>query len=98
MSKDKIHVGVVFGGDSGEHNVSIQSARNVINALSIGINSNRFEVVSIYIDQKGRWWDSQIAKKALKEGIALEDERLHSENVLLTGFTKLPKEAEKIDI
>lgn len=47
----KIRVGVVFGGKSAEHEVSLQSARNVISALS----PDRFEVVLIGIDKSGKW-------------------------------------------
>lgn len=47
----KIRVGVIFGGRSGEHEVSIISAQSIINA----INKNKYEVVSIFIDKKGKW-------------------------------------------
>jgi len=47
----KIRVGVIFGGRSAEHEVSLQSARNVVSAL----NPERFEVVLIGIDKAGRW-------------------------------------------
>lgn len=47
----KIRVGVVFGGKSGEHEVSIQSARAVIDNL----NPDQFEVLPIGIDKAGTW-------------------------------------------
>ena len=47
----KIRVGVIFGGRSGEHDVSLRSARAVIGAL----DPERFEVVPIGIDRQGRW-------------------------------------------
>jgi D-alanine-D-alanine ligase len=47
----KLRVGVLFGGRSAEHEVSLQSARNVIAA----IDSKKFEVVPILITQEGRW-------------------------------------------
>ncbi len=47
----KIRVGVIFGGRSAEHEVSLQSARNVISAL----NPERFEVALIGIDKAGKW-------------------------------------------
>ena len=49
---DKIKVGIVFGGKSAEHEVSLQSAKNVIEA----IDKNKYEVVLIGIDQKGKWY------------------------------------------
>jgi D-alanine-D-alanine ligase len=47
----KIRVGVVFGGRSAEHEVSLQSARNVLEAL----DREKYEPVLIGIDREGRW-------------------------------------------
>ena len=64
-------VGVVFGGASQEHNVSIKSASTVLNALQSGRNSTKFTVIPIYIDLEGRWWSGKIAYKVLKKGKSL---------------------------
>ena len=48
---ERIRVGIIFGGRSAEHEVSILSARNVLAAL----DRTRFEPVLIGIDQDGRW-------------------------------------------
>ncbi|MDP3956056.1 MAG: D-alanine--D-alanine ligase [bacterium] len=50
MSK-KIRVGILFGGKSAEHEVSLQSAKNVADA----INKDKYEVSLIGIDKSGRW-------------------------------------------
>jgi len=47
----KIRVGVIFGGRSGEHEVSVRSARTVIEAF----DRERYEVVPISISKEGRW-------------------------------------------
>ncbi len=47
----KIRVGIIFGGRSAEHEISILSARNVLAAL----DAERFEPVLIGIDKRGRW-------------------------------------------
>jgi D-alanine-D-alanine ligase len=47
----KIRVGVLFGGRSAEHEVSLQSAKNIIDA----INTHKYEAVLIGIDKKGQW-------------------------------------------
>ncbi len=47
----RLRVGVIFGGQSGEHEVSLASARSVIAALDPG----RYEVVPIGITHSGRW-------------------------------------------
>src|SRR5881409_4173953 len=47
----KIRVGVIFGGRSGEHEVSLRSAESVLKAL----DRNKYEVVPIGITHEGRW-------------------------------------------
>lgn len=47
----KLRVGILFGGKSAEHEVSIQSARNIFEAL----DKAKFEPVLIKIDREGKW-------------------------------------------
>lgn len=47
----KLRVGIIFGGRSGEHEVSLRSARSIIDAL----DRSRFEPVLLGIDPDGRW-------------------------------------------
>ncbi|MGY2293356.1 D-alanine--D-alanine ligase [Pseudomonas sp. SDO528_S397] len=47
----KLRVGIIFGGRSAEHEVSLQSARNIVDAL----DRSRFEPVLIGIDKAGHW-------------------------------------------
>ena len=64
----KIRVGVLFGGRSAEHEVSLQSAKNIIAA----IDTNKYEVVLIGIDKKGRWHlneESRFLLAATKSGL-----------------------------
>lgn len=49
--EQKLRVGILFGGQSAEHEISILSARNVLAAL----DPERFEPVLIGIDKSGRW-------------------------------------------
>ena len=51
MTEAKIRVGILFGGQSAEHEISILSARNVLAALDL----TRFEPLLIGIDKDGRW-------------------------------------------
>lgn len=48
---NKIRVAVLYGGRSAEHEISLQSATNVMQYL----DPNRFEIVPIGIDKKGKW-------------------------------------------
>lgn len=47
----KKRVGIIFGGKSAEHEVSLQSAKNIVEA----IDKDRFDVTLIGIDKKGQW-------------------------------------------
>lgn len=47
----RIRVGLIFGGKSAEHEVSLQSARNILDAL----DPQRFEPVLIGVDKQGQW-------------------------------------------
>jgi D-alanine-D-alanine ligase len=51
MSERRLRVGVIFGGRSGEHEVSVMSARGILKAL----DPARFEAVPIGIGRDGRW-------------------------------------------
>lgn len=54
----KIKVGIIFGGRSAEHEVSVKSAKNVMAA----IDKKKYEVVLIGIDKNGRWFMIDNAK------------------------------------
>jgi len=62
----KVRVGVVFGGRSGEHEVSLASAASVLNA----IDRSRFEPVPIGITTEGRWLSGGDPLRALSEAAA----------------------------
>jgi D-alanine-D-alanine ligase len=49
--KKKLRVGLIYGGKSGEHEVSLQTAKAVIGAFDF----TRYEVVPFYITPEGRW-------------------------------------------
>lgn len=62
----KVTVGILFGGNSAEHEVSIVSASNVAKAL----NKKRYRVVPIYITRRGEWRVGAVASRVLKGGAA----------------------------
>ena len=47
----KIRLGILFGGKSAEHEVSLQSAKNVIEA----VDREKYDLVLITIDKQGQW-------------------------------------------
>ena len=58
----KVRVGILFGGRSGEHEVSLLSAASVVNA----IDKTKYEVVPIGITKDGRWLTAEHAEKLLR--------------------------------
>jgi D-alanine-D-alanine ligase len=58
----KLRVGILFGGRSGEHEVSLLSAASVVNA----IDKTKYEVVPIGITRDGRWLTAEHAERLLK--------------------------------
>ena len=59
----RLRVGVLFGGRSGEHEVSLASAASVIRAL----DPEKYEAVPIGIAKDGRWLVSNSAQKMLPD-------------------------------
>ena len=59
----KIRVGVLFGGRSAEHEVSLQSAKNIIEAL----DREKYDIVLIGIDREGGWHLTNSARFLLNE-------------------------------
>jgi D-alanine-D-alanine ligase len=57
----KLRIGVLFGGRSGEHEVSLLSAASVLNA----IDKKKFDVVPIGIDKSGKWVTDSHAERLL---------------------------------
>ena len=69
----RIKVGVLFGGRSGEHEVSLLSAASVLKA----INPEKYEVVPIGITKEGRWVTAGHAERLLRGETAAEDRGRH---------------------
>src|SRR5438309_10291832 len=62
--KKKIRVGVVFGGRSGEHDVSLRSAASILES----IDRKKYDVVAIGITKEGRWVTGADAQRLLDGG------------------------------
>jgi D-alanine-D-alanine ligase len=70
----KIRVGILFGGRSGEHEVSLLSAASVLDA----IDKDKYEVVPIGITKDGRWLTAEHAEDLLQGKIVLESRQLRA--------------------
>ena len=69
---EKLRVGILFGGRSGEHEVSLLSAASVFNA----IDKDKYEVVPIGITKDGRWLTAEHAENLLTGKLVLEPRNL----------------------
>ncbi len=98
----KIVVGVIFGGKSGEHEVSVVSASSIIK----GLNKDKYEIVPIYISKEGVWNVPSNSIKFLKEKKLLPDDiesilnpLIHSNDpVELLKINKSDKKDRVLDI
>jgi D-alanine-D-alanine ligase len=61
--KKRLRVGILFGGRSGEHEVSLASAASVIR----GLDPDKYEAVPIGITKEGHWLVGSGAQKMLPE-------------------------------
>ncbi len=66
----KLRVGLVFGGRSGEHEVSLVSA----SAVAAALDRSRYDIVSMAIDRAGRWADAATAAGVLAAAAARPDQ------------------------
>ena len=58
-------IGLIFGGHSNEHEISISSAKTVFQAFNAEINNPRFTVRAFYIDKFGVWRNCDLSEKIL---------------------------------
>lgn len=63
----KLRVGLLFGGCSGEHEVSLRSAQAI--AAGLQQNSAQYELTPIYIQKDGRWQSGELAQQVLAAGV-----------------------------
>ncbi|UKO99591.1 D-alanine--D-alanine ligase family protein [Nostoc sp. UHCC 0870] len=89
---NKLRVGLLFGGRSGEHEVSISSARAIAKALSAAENANKYEILPFYIQKNGRWLAGEAPQQVLQSGVPVLDAPNSSsgESHDLVSNTKIP--------
>jgi D-alanine-D-alanine ligase len=61
----KLRVGLLFGGCSGEHEVSLASAHAIAQALTTHQNIDKYELLPFYIHKDGRWQAGDLAQQIL---------------------------------
>jgi D-alanine-D-alanine ligase len=69
MRDNKLKVGVLFGGRSGEHEISLLSARAILSAM----NPDKYEVIQVGITHDGLWLIGENVLEKFSEGNSLND-------------------------
>jgi D-alanine-D-alanine ligase len=91
----KQRVGLLFGGRSGEHEVSVTSARAIARALGEGNNRDKYEVMPFYIRKDGAWTDPATAAQVLDSGKPLV---LADTPIDRAALWQFPTEAALVDV
>ena len=103
MGIKKIRVGIIFGGRSGEHEVSFCSASSIIKA----IDKDKYTVVPIGITKEGRWISPRDSELALQSGkiegkntVILLNDSFSKSLVCIDNNQRLDKSSalEKLDV
>jgi len=103
MGIKKIRVGIIFGGRSGEHEVSFCSASSIIKA----IDKDKYTLVPIGITKEGRWISPQDSELALQSGkidgkntVILLNDSFSKSLVCIDNNQRLDKSSalEKLDV
>jgi D-alanine-D-alanine ligase len=95
--KKRLRVGVLFGGRSGEHEVSLSSAASVIR----GLDPEKYEAVPIGITKSGQWLVSAGAQKMLPEVLKSGERVLLSSDPSLAALVPLDVArggAQRVDV
>ena len=77
----KIRVGVVFGGRSGEHEISLRSAESVLRSL----DPNKYDVVPIGITHEGKWLSPRTSLALLSPKETIETTLMKGDPAALTA-------------
>src|SRR5207344_3408240 len=77
----KLRVGVIYGGRSGEHEISVASAA----AIFKNIDRNRYEPVPIRIEKDGRWTLADKAPTTISAADVIEHVRLDAARPVRPG-------------
>lgn len=84
MSKrrHKLKIAVIFGGRSGEHEVSLVSARSVMKSL----NPKKYQIIPVLIDKKGRGFEKIVARRKKIDAVFPLIHGTFGEDGTLQGF------------
>ena len=88
----KLRVGILFGGRSGEHEVSLLSVSSVLNA----IDKKKYEGVPIGITKEGRWLTAEHAENLLQGKLVVEPRHLRAGDLETTPAAAVLAQGESV--
>ena len=91
----KLKVGLLFGGRSGEHEVSIRSASAIALALNSRQNADKYEILPFYIQKDGIWLSGQVPQNVLESGVPPQAEDSNTQGLSPWQF---PAQVGDIDV
>lgn len=93
--KIKKRIALIFGGQSGEHEVSLRSANQIMNAL----DRNKYKIIPIAITKTGRWLVGRSGRKYLEDNLASADCQggVGSKDIFRSN-NKLPQKFPLVDL
>jgi len=74
-----IKVGIIFGGKSVEHEISLLSAQNILESL----DRDKYEPIVIYIDKEGKWLLNKLPGQVMKPVESRYDPEVSTEIVVI---------------
>jgi D-alanine-D-alanine ligase len=90
MGKNKLRIGILFGGRSGEHEVSLLSAASILKA----IDRKKYDVVPIGISKQGHWLMGEQAARLMGGGLDAQVKELGAQSLQLNASAGLNASAE----
>lgn len=90
----RLRVGVIYGGRSGEHEVSLASAAAVFSHL----DRTKYEPVPIRIDKDGRWTIADRPPQAMSAAEVIEQARIEAANARLTDAARANRPLREVHL
>lgn len=94
---NKLKIGLLFGGCSGEHEVSLVSARAIASALTTPENQAKYDLMPFYIQKDGLWCNSDVSSQVLQSGTPLTPGTKPAKDADV-GRWQFPANAGEVDV
>lgn len=92
----KLRVGLLFGGRSGEHEVSIVSASAIALAILANGNAEKYELLPFYIQKDGIWQGVEVAQQVLDSKQPLQTSA--DSDSLKVNLWQFPSQVTEVDV